>query len=157
MLRPKDRRLGRAPVKAVVRWRSGREAFELGLEFRDSPSKLSRRWVRTLFPDQGAAWASARQQRREVRAQVELPIVAAEGFSEGKTLDVSLSGACFELGRKLEESVDLFLCLPWSLLEVQARVLRSESRGSKWVHSVEFSPLPQEQREQLDVFVEHAV
>jgi PilZ domain len=156
-LRLKDRTKGRAPVKAVVRWRGGEAPFEMGLEFRDSTSKLSRRWVRKLFPDQGAAWTAGHQQRSEVRAQVSLPVVSANGFIEGTTLDISQGGACFELDQKLEDTVGLFFCLPWSLLEVRANVLRAESRGSKWVHSVRFSPLKEEQQAELEAFVEHAI
>lgn len=156
-LRLKDKTRGRVPVKAVVRWRSGSGPYELGLEFRDSATKLSRQWVRKLFPGQGSAWTAGHQHRSEVRARVSLPVVSASGFVEGKTLDLSSSGACFELDQELTDTVGLYLCLPWSYLEVRANVLRAENKGSKWIHSVQFSALREGERELLKDFIETTV
>lgn len=155
-LRIKDKSRGRVPVKAVVRWRSGEGPFEMGLEFRESTSKLSRRWVRKLFPNEGQAWTRGHQQRTEVRVSVDLPVVASNGFVEGKILDLSPSGARLELDHKLDETAGLYLCLPWSYLEVRANVLRAEMLDSKWVHSVRFSVLGESESEELKGFVEHS-
>lgn len=153
-LRLEDSVRGRAPVKAIVRWVLLGDQFEVGLEFQDSASKLSRRWVRKLFPDAGAAWTAGHQQRTEVRAPVRLPVVSANGFVEGTTIDVSGSGAYIELPQKLDDTVGLFLCLPWSYLEVRANVLRAEMRDGKWFHSVQFAALRDEQKDAIDAFVE---
>ncbi len=151
----KDRARGRAPVKAVVRWVLLGPDYQVGLEFEDSAGKLSRRWVRKLFPDEGAAWTSGHQQRSEVRAVTSVPIVAASGFIEGKACDLSSTGASFELPQKLENTVGLFLCLPWAFLEVRANVLRAEKRGDNWLHSVQFSVMRERDKEALEAFVEH--
>jgi len=149
-LRIKDNSRGRVPVKAVVRWLRGDGPYEVGLEFRESTSKLSKRWVRKLFPNEGKAWTQGHQQRAEVRTSVNLPVVLSNNFSEGRILDLSSSGARIELDEKLDNATDLYLCLPWSYLEVQADVLRTEPKGSKWVHSVRFST----QSEDLQNFME---
>ena len=156
-LRIKDKSRGRVPVKAVVRWRRGEGPYEMGLEFRESTSKLSRRWVRKLFPQEGKAWAQGHQQRSEVRALVDLPVVDSNGFSEGKILDISPSGARIQFEQKLEGTTGLYLCLPWSYLEVRANVLRVEADDSKWVHSVRFAPIGEAASEELKGFIEHTL
>jgi hypothetical protein len=154
VLRLEDRARGRAPVEAVVRWVRLGDELQMGLEFEDSASKLSRRWVRKLFPGAGAAWTASRQQRSEIRAKARLPVVSTNGSVEGATLDVSRSGACIELSGKLEENAGVVLCLPWSYLELNADVLRVEQRRDKWIHSVKLADLNEEQQQQLDAFVE---
>ena len=152
VLRLEDKRRGRAPVQAVVRWTSLSDE-QIGLEFEDSATKLSRRWVRKLFPDSGAAWTAGRQKRMEIRAKARIPVVSTDGVVEGSTLDVSRSGARIELSGELDDEAGLLLFLPSSFQELQTDVLRVEQRGRKWVHSVQFSELSREQQQQLDAFV----
>lgn len=141
-------------VKAVVRWiRRGRWSNEIGLEFQAPPQKLAKRWIRKLFPDEGAAWKQSRQKRDEVRAEVNLPMAVGD-YREGAVLDVSRSGARFVLDSKLENQTDLFICLPFTLLELQAEVLRAQQREDKWVHSVRFREVPQNDQETLNAYVE---
>lgn len=154
VLRLENKSRGRAPVEAVVRWTSLGQDRQIGLEFQDSASKLSRRWVRKLFPESGAAWTAGKQQRSEIRAQARLPVVSTNGMVEGTTLDVSRSGARIELSGQLEEDAGLFLCLPWSYLELKADVLRVEQRNDKWIHSIQLSDISEKEQYQLEAFVE---
>ena len=141
-------------VKAVVRWvRYGRWSNEIGLEFQAAPQKLAKRWIRKLFPQEGPTWKHSRQRRSEVRADVNLPMAVAD-YREGAVTDVSLSGARFTMDCKLEDSTNLFICLPFTLLELEADVLRAEREEDRWVHSVPFRDVPPNDQETLTAFVE---
>ena len=156
-VKPKHRSRGRAPVLAAVRWQCTGDEMEAGLEFLEPAGKLSRKWLRKLFPGKGKAWTEGRQQRSEVRAGCRLPGVSGDGSWEGELVDLSASGACFLRDTKLEESAELYLCLPWDYVQVNATPVRVAQRGKAWVHSVKFSQLKPAQREHLKLFVENSV
>ena len=155
VLRLENKARGRAAVNAVVRWVGRGEMNEMGLEFQDSASKLSKRWVRKLFPESGSSsWVASKQQRAEIRAKARVPVVSSSGTVEGATKDLSRSGASLELSGKLEEGSGLIFCLPSSYLEVQADIVRVEQEGDQWIHSVKLSELSPEQKRQLEAFVQ---
>ena len=156
-VKPKHRSRGRAPVLAVVRWQRTGDEMEAGLEFLEPAGKLSRKWLRKLFPGKGKAWTEGHQQRSEVRAGCRLPVVSGDGNWEGELADLSASGACFLRDTKLEESTELYLCLPWDYVQVNATPVRVAKKGDEWVHSVRFSGLKPAQREHLRLFVESSV
>ncbi|MCA9779420.1 MAG: PilZ domain-containing protein [Candidatus Eremiobacteraeota bacterium] len=156
-IKPKHRSRGRAPVTAVVRWQGQGEALEAGLEFTEPAGKLSRKWLRKLFPGKGKAWTEGRQQRAEVRAGCRLPVVSKDGNWEGELLDLSASGARFLGDGKLSQSTELYLCLPWDFVEVRATPVRVARKGDDWIHSVKFSELQAAQQEHLRLFVEDSV
>lgn len=153
---PKESSQRKKPIKAVVRWVLQGQTREVGLEFQTPQSKLSRRWIRKLFPDEGGGWRLGTQKRTEVRAPVSLPMANAH-FEEGTLLDISANGARFELAQPLSGSESLYLCLPWSLLKVEAKILRAESRPTGWEHSVQFRDLDDSDRQALQAYVESAV
>lgn len=156
-IKPKHRSRGRAPVTAVVRWQGQGEALEAGLEFTEPAGKLSRKWLRKLFPGRGKAWTEGRQHRSEVRAGCRLPVVSRDGSWEGEIVDLSESGVRFLRDDKLDESSQLYLCLPWDYVEVRATPVRTARSGRKWVHSAKFTDLDPAQREHLRLFVESSV
>jgi hypothetical protein len=156
-VKPKHRSRGRSPVLAVVRWQSTGVEMEAGLEFLEPAGKLSRKWLRKLFPGKGKAWTEGHQQRSEVRAGCRLPVVSGDGTWEGELVDLSASGARFSGDAKLEESTELYLCLPWDYVRVNATPVRVARKGNEWVHSVKFSELIPAQRDHLNLFVEKSV
>lgn len=155
ILKPEKR--GRAPVEAVVRWQIEGERIEAGLEFQESPGKLARNWVRKLFPEQGKAWTEGKQKRSEVRTECRLPVVSLDGVWEGQTLDLSSSGACFVKQGKLKSAAQVYLCLPWDYVQVEATPIRATRREDGWVHSVRFGELNPQEKEHLKLFVEQSV
>ena len=156
-VKPKHRSRGRAPVLAVVRWQTTGDEAEAGLEFLEPAGKLSRKWLRKLFPGKGKAWTKGHQQRSEVRAGCRLPVVSGDDTWEGEIVDLSASGARFLRNEKMAESTNIYLCLPWDYLEVSATPVRVTQKGKEWVHSVTFSELGSAEREHLKLFVEKSV
>jgi PilZ domain-containing protein len=157
LIKPKQRSRGRTPVEAVVRWQVFGETTEAGIEFLEPAGKLSRKWLRKLFPGKGKAWTQGHQQRAEVRTGCRLPVVSVDGRSEGKILDISPSGACFVQADKLEDEAQLYLCLPWDYVQVTATPVRAVRGDGGWVHSVKFSELSPSERDHLKLFVEKEI
>ena len=156
-LKPKHRSVGRTAVEAIVRWQLFGDDIEAGLEFLEPAGKLSRKWLRKLFPGKGEAWTRGHQQRQEVRASCNLPVISVDGRSEGQMLDISASGASFVQDHKLEDAAQLYLCLPWDFVEVNATPVRATFGDGGWVNSVKFSELSDAEREHLKLFVEKEI
>jgi hypothetical protein len=157
LIKPRHRSRGRAPVEAVVRWQCHGAQLEAGIEFLEPAGKLSRKWLRKLFPGKGKAWTQGHQQRGEVRAECSLPVVSMDGRWEGETLDVSPSGACFVQEQELSSSADFFLCLPWDYVQVKATPVRAVRGDDCWIHSVKFTELTPEEEDHLKLYVEQQI
>lgn len=151
-LRFPGRALGGKSLRAVVRWIQLGAQPEAGLEFLSPDGKWSRRWLSRLCPSITTSEFDE-QRRTEVRTLVNLP-VALWDFSEGVTLDLSRSGACFVMPERIEKDSELFLCLPRMLMPLQARLVRSEASSGGWTHSVKFTGVPEAHSEILQSFVE---
>ncbi|MBI3925582.1 MAG: PilZ domain-containing protein [Armatimonadetes bacterium] len=153
---PRDRTRGRSPVLCAVRWlRTGAELCEAGLVFLESRHRLARKWVRKLLPP-----ADSQEKRAEVRVAARLPVATADDRElEGMTLDVSRSGACVEMVHPLElgEALDLYVCLPWDLLEIRAEVVRHRRQDASWLHSVRFLQIDGQQTRLLERFLEDSL
>lgn len=141
------------PVKTSIRWKRPGVIHEYGLQFQEGTGTVAQRWVQDLFPEQSALRQEQAQKRVDVRVDVRLPIVTEDDYLEGETLDLSTSGARFRLNRPLKDQSNLLLCLPGSLLQVQAKVVRTQSEACHWVHSVQFQDKGLDESEILRSFV----
>ena len=145
------------PVMTAIRWKAPGVINELGLEFQEGSGNLTDEWVKELFPHECAETSASTQRRSEVRANISVPIATELGFVEGETLDVSANGARFRLKDKLQDENSLLLCLPSSLLQVNAQVLRAEQDQGDWIHSVCFQNNDESKSELLSSFVAEVV
>lgn len=145
------------PVKAVVRWKRPGPITEIGLEFLETKQSSNSQWVGELFPDKAEFAQKSEQRRVAVRAEVALAVVTEDGALEGETLDLSATGAKFHLGDKMADRGGLLLCLPSSVLRLQARVVRAEQDQGQWIHSVCFEDYDPETSATLSSFVAEAV
>lgn len=150
-LRLPDRALGGKTLKAVVRWVRLGETYEAGLELVYPDRKLSRRWLSRLCPEIHSEGYGL-QRRSEVRASVSLPIALGD-FTEGRLMDLSRSGARFEVPSQIDGPTELYLCLPRTLVAVQADIVRAQSNAETWVYSVKFHPQNDDQSETLGAFI----
>lgn len=151
-LRFPGRAMGGKSLRAVVRWIQMGSQPEAGLEFLSPDGKWSKRWLSRLCPSITTSEFDE-QRRTEVRALVNLPVAMGD-FSEGVTLDLSRSGACIVMPEPIEKDSELFLCLPRMLMQLQARLVRSEESSIGWTHSVKFTGVPEGHSEILESFVE---
>lgn len=156
-LAPADAELNSPLIQTFVRWTTLRAPYEIGLEFALSSHGSRQNWLSKLLPQRKLS-PSKSQERAEVRIPASLPVFnAARPDQDGVTLDLSPSGASILLDHKLDSSAQLFLCLPWDLLEIQVDVKRVQQEDGLWLHGVKFQNIGKAERWSVREFIREYV
>lgn len=140
-------------VYCQVAWIRRGDVDEAGLRFLEPAFRLRRTWVGEFV-----AGTSPVERRRAIRVPTEVHLeVKIEGSSrtlEATSLDLSRGGAQLSLDRPLRrcDFLKLHLCLPWTLLEVPAMVIRRLAHDRP-EHSVRFLEMPPGDQEALGSFI----
>ncbi len=145
--------LSRKWIYCQVCWITRGDIEEVGIRFLEPPFCLEGSWVRQFIAEAGPA-----ERRQSVRIPTELHVeVRMEGLGkpfEATSLDLSQGGAQLKMPKAVRPGslADLYVCLPWSLLEVPAQVVTPKDLGQK-EHSVRFLELTPDDECALECFI----
>jgi hypothetical protein len=134
-----------------VFWRAGDTQRALPAEVTDVEQGSVVRWrLRTTGP------AEDSQRRKAVRGRISVPLVAGYGAIDltGSTVDFSEAGlrAEFEgLGAPPEAGtkLDLTITLEDGVITTKAEVVRTQTRGARWIMSIRFLDIQEKDQDQV--------
>jgi hypothetical protein len=134
-----------------VFWRAGDTQRALPAEVTDVEQGSVVRWrLRTTGP------AEDSQRRKAVRGRISVPLVAGYGAIDltGSTVDFSEAGlrAEFEgLGAPPEAGtkLDLTVTLEDGVITTKAEVVRTQTRGARWIMSIRFLDIQEKDQDQV--------
>jgi hypothetical protein len=94
------------------------------------------------------------EKRRDPRVNANWPLNAASlsGLSEGRTINISLSGVLFTIGAELTENALVLLHIKagaYTVVECAARVVRTSSLGDFKTYGAEFCYISPADRQKL--------
>ncbi|MGE0495432.1 MAG: PilZ domain-containing protein [Vulcanimicrobiota bacterium] len=156
-LAPVVESLTRSWVFAQVCWVRRGDTDEAGLRFLEPPFRLAHSWVAQLAPSDDPA-----ERRKAIRVPTEIHVeVKVDGLRsplEATSLDLSRDGARLRMPRVLQRgsTAELYLCLPWCLLEVPAQVVR-QSGHDRLSHSLKFGRLSPYDQDALAGFLQESL
>lgn len=148
-----ENQLGRKWIYCQVCWISRGEVEEAGIRFLEPAFCLQDSWVNQFIYDAGPA-----ERRQSVRIPTELHVeVRMEGLGrtfEATSLDLSQGGTQIKMPKPVRPGslADLYLCLPWTLLEVPAQVVTPKDEGQQ-EHSLRFLELSPDDECALECFI----
>lgn len=156
MISPVESGLKRTWVSCQVCWVQRGDVGEAGIRFMEPTSRLQQIWVGELIGRQPA------ERRNAVRVPTELHVeVQLAGLRrpiEATSLDLSRSGTQVRLPRTLRRGAvtGLYLCLPWTLLEIPAQVTRRD-KSDRLLHSLRFLQSSPHQEDALGCFLRESM
>jgi len=147
--------IAREWIFAQVCW-VNHERNEAGIRFLEPISRIRQTWVSDLVEA-----PLGPERRRDIRVPTEVYMeIKLPGRSrpwEARSLDLSRGGAQLRLpesAARKGDYADVYLCLPWCMLELAAQVVRGPEAGQP---SVRFFGLTPGEDEALTQFVNHQI
>lgn len=144
---------GRTWVYCQICWVARGGIEEAGIRFLEPAFRLQRTWVALFIPEDVTL-----ERRQAIRVPTELHVeVKLDGLSrpiEARGVDLSRGGAQIHLPRTMRRGAraDLYVCLPWCLLELPAQITRRD-HSDRLLHSVQFLKTSPFEQDALTTFV----
>jgi len=140
-------------VYARICWVSRGEVEEAGVEFLEPVSRVARGWVGEFVRENPAERRSSHRVNSKLHLDVKFR--ARGRLVEATSVDISRRGARIRLPREMEPGAiaDLFVCLPWTMVEVPAQIVRSIPHN-RLQHSLRFLGMKEGEKDALETYLD---
>lgn len=152
----------KAGVECEVTWcRQDRytKKIQAGVSYTDSPSRMSKSWVKKILREIGFDEESIFQRRKIMRVVAQIPFLARvdQATIKGQVLNLGAGGALLQADEALPPTLELRIgpYKKFNTLTIAGKVVtkRHESTSNSWLHGVRFQSPDEEQVDLLGKYV----